>query len=109
MMIVPARRNYPQELRDRAVRLVYEARKEDPVLSLNAAVVRIGQRVGVNPDTLRGWTTQAQIDSGNRPGVTTGDAVRIKVLETEVNELKRANAMAASSFSARELDPRLPW
>ena len=108
MMIVPARRNYPQELRDRAVRLVHEARKEGPVLSLNAAVVRIGQRVGVNPDTLRRWTTHAQVDAGIGPGVTTGDAARMKDLETEVNELKRANAMAASSFSARELDPRLP-
>ena len=79
------------------MRLVHEARKEDPVLSLNAAVVRIGQRIGVNPDMLRGWTTQAQIDSGNRPGVTIGDAVRIKVLETEVNEFKHANAMADST------------
>lgn len=65
---MPALRKYPQELRDRAVRLVYEARKEDPELSLNAAVVRIGQRVGVNSDTLRGWMKRAQIDSGERPG-----------------------------------------
>jgi transposase len=43
---MPALRKYRQELRDRAVRLVYEARKEDPELSLNAAVVRVGQRVG---------------------------------------------------------------
>lgn len=93
------------------MRLVYEGRKGDPDLSLNAAVVRIGQRVGVNSDTLRGWMKQAQIDSGERPGVTTGDAVRIKALEAEVKELKRANEilLVASSFFARELDPRLPW
>jgi transposase-like protein len=111
MMIMPAQRKYPQELRERAMRLVYEARKEDPELSLNAAVVRIGQRVGVNADTLRGWMKQAQIDSGERPGVTTADAARIKALEAEVKELKRANEilLAASSFFARELDPRLPW
>lgn len=108
---MPALRKYPQELRDRAVRLVYEARKEDPELSLNAAVVRVGQRVGVNSDTLRGWAKQASIDSGDRPGVTSVDAARIKALEAEVKELKRANEilLAASSFFARELDPRLPW
>lgn len=106
-----APRKYPQELRDRAMRLVAEARREDPELSLNAAVVRIGQRVGVNADTLRGWCKQAEIDVGQRPGTTTSDAARIKALESEVRELKRANEilLAASSFFARELDPRLPW
>lgn len=93
------------------MRLVQEARKEDPDLSVNQAVVRIGQRVGVNPDTLRGWVKQAQIDAGERPGTTTVEAQRIKQLEAEVRELKRANEilLAASSFFARELDPRLPW
>lgn len=110
-MTVPAPRKYPQELRERAMRLVHEAREQDPELSLNGAVVRIVQRTGVNPDTLRGWCKQADIDSGRRPGTTTGDAKRIKELEREVQELKRANEilLAASSFFARELDPRLPW
>jgi len=109
--VMPALRKYPPELRERAMRLVAEARKEDPELSLNAAVVRIGQRVGVNPDTLRGWCKQAAIDAGERPGTTTSDAARIKQLEAENRELKRANEilLAASSFFARELDPRLPW
>ena len=106
-----AQRKYPQELRERALRLVEEARKEDPELSLNAAVIRIGQRTGVNADTLRGWVKQAAINAGHRPGVTTGDAKKIKDLEAEVRELKRANEilLAASSFFARELDPRGPW
>ncbi|MDX6297180.1 MAG: transposase [Nocardioidaceae bacterium] len=93
------------------MRLVQEARQEDSELSLNAAVVRIGARVGVNADTLRGWCKQADIDSGRRPGTTTGDAKTIRQLEQEVRELKRANEilLAASSFFARELDPRLPW
>ncbi len=106
-----APRKYPQELRERAMRLVQEARREDPGLSLTAAVVRIGQRVGVKPDTLRGWCRQAAIDAGQRPGITTSEAARIKALEAEVRELKRANEilLAASSFFARELDPRLPW
>ena len=108
---MPAPRKYPNELRERAQRLVAEARGEDPDLSLNAAVLRIGPRVGVNPDTLRGWCKQAAIDVGERPGTTTGDAKRIKELERENRELKRANEilLAASSFFARELDPRLPW
>jgi transposase-like protein len=65
----------------------------------------------VNPDTLRGWVKQADIDVGRRSGTTTEDARRIKDLEREVRELKRANEilLAASSFFARELDPRLPW
>ena len=93
------------------MRLVAEARKENPELSLNAAVVRVGQRVGVNADTLRGWCKQAAIDAGERAGTTTSDARKIKELEAEVRELKRANEilLAASSFFARELDPRLPW
>ena len=108
---MPAPRKYPQELRERAVRLVLEARQEDPELSLNAAVVRIGERVGINKDTLRGWCKQAEIDAGRRPGTTTDERARIKQLEQEVRELKRANEilLAASSFFARELDPRLPW
>jgi transposase len=108
---MPAPRKYPGELRERAVRLVLETREQDSKLSLNAAVQRIAPRVGVNPDTLRGWCKQAEIDSGRRPGTTTGDAAKIRELEREVRELKRANEilLAASSFFARELDPRLPW
>ena len=106
-----APRKYPPELRERAMRLVAEARKEDPELSMNQAVLRVGQRVGVNADTLRGWVKQAAIDAGEKPGTTTNDAQKIKALEAEVRELKRANEilLAASSFFARELDPRLPW
>lgn len=111
MMTMPAPRKYPQELRERSMRLVQEAREQDPELSLNQAVIRIGQRTGVNADTLRGWCKQADIDAGRRPGTTTDDAKRIRELEAEVRELKRANEilLAASSFFARELDPRLPW
>ena len=108
---MPAPRKYPNELRERAQRLVVEAREQEPELSLNAAVQRIGPRVGVKPDTLRGWCKQADIDAGRRPGTTTTESARVKELEREVRELKRANEilLAASSFFARELDPRLPW
>ncbi len=73
------------------MRLVAEAREQEPELSLNAAVKRIGPRVGINPDTLPGWCKQADIDAGRAPGVTTTDGKRIKELEREVRELKRAN------------------
>jgi transposase len=106
-----APKKYPPELRERALRLVAEAREQDPELSVTAAAVRIGQRMGVNADTLRGWLKQVDVDGGRRPGTTTSDAQRIKELERENRELKRANEilLAASSFFARELDPRLPW
>lgn len=79
------------------MRLVNEAMAEDPGLSLNGAVVRIGPRVGVVPDTLREWMKQARIDSGLVPGTTTSDARRIKDLEREVKELKRANDVARAA------------
>jgi transposase len=108
---VPAPRKYPDELRDRALRMVAEVMAEDPRLSVNAAVKRIGPKVGIVPDTLRNWVKQLRVDAGQEPGTTTADAKRIKDLEAEVRELRRANEilLAASSFFARELDPRLPW
>jgi len=109
--LMPAPRKYSEEIRDRAKRLVAEAREQDPSLSLHAAVSRIGPRVGVQPDTLRTWCKQDEVDKGKRAGVTTTDALKIRDLEREVKELRRANEilLAASSFFARELDPRLPW
>jgi transposase-like protein len=105
---MPAPRKYPSELRERAQRLVFEAREQEPGLSLTAAVARIGPRVGVNADTLRGWCKQAEIDAGKRPGTTTAEASRVKELEREVKELKRANEilLAAPSFFASSCAPR---
>jgi transposase len=101
-MVAP--RKYPQELRERAVRLVIEA-KRDPA-SRPAACRRIGQQLGINDETLRGWVQQAEIDGGARPGTTTSDAARLVALEREVRELRRANAIlrSASAFFAAELD-----
>jgi transposase len=100
---VPALRKYPNELRERAIRLVAEAREQESDLSLNAAVKRIGPRVGIDADTLRGWCEQADVDAGRTPGATS-DASKIKELERENRELARG-----LEFLARELDPRLPW
>src|SRR6059036_3380625 len=100
---MPAPRKYPRELRERSVRLVLEAREQEPELSLNAAVLRIGPRVGVNKDTLRGWSKQADIDGGWGPGTTTGDASELKALREGVKGLKRANEMADSGGGRKDL------
>jgi transposase len=67
--------------------------------------------VGVVPDTLRGWVMAADVDAGRRPRTTTAEATEIRQLQAQVRELRRANEilLAASSFFARELDPRMPW
>ena len=99
-----APRKFPDEVRDRAVRLVFDVEQEAG--SVSAACRRIGEQLGINPDTLRGWVKQAQIDSGQRPGVSTVDSARVKALEKENAELRRANAIlrTASAFFAAELD-----
>jgi transposase len=103
---MPAPRKYPDELRERAVRLVRDVASESG--GTTAACRRIGEQLGINPDTLRGWVKQADIDAGTRPGVSTADAARMKALERENAELRRANAIlrTASAFFAAELDRR---
>jgi transposase len=100
-----APRKYPDELRERAIRLVLDA-KAEPGSSGKNTCRRIGDRLGINPETLRGWLKQAEIDAGTRPGTTTDQAVRITELERENRELRRANAIlkSASAFFAAELD-----
>ena len=67
---------------------------------------RIGDQLGINPETLRNWVIQAEIDEGHRLGTTTDDAQRLAQLERENRELRRANAIlkSASAFFAAELD-----
>ena len=74
------------------------------------AVCSIADKLGVNRETLRLWVRRAETDAGQRPGLTTDGRARIRELEREVNELRRANEIfkAASAFFSRELDPRLP-
>lgn len=99
-----APRKYPEEIRERAIRLAVGARG-DPA-TRTGALRRIGEQLGINPETLRNWVTQAEIDGGDRPGTTTGDAARLAELERENRELRRANAVltSASAFFAAELD-----
>jgi transposase-like protein len=100
-----APRKYPDELRERAVRLVLDA-KAEPGSSGKNVCRRVGEQLGINPETLRGWVKQAEIDAGMVPGTTTDQAVRVADLEREVRELRRANAIlkSASVFFAAELD-----
>jgi transposase len=99
-----APRKYPEELRDRAVRLLPDVR--DAAGSVSAACTRVGEQLGINPDTLRGWVKQVEIDAGTRPGVSTADSARVEALEKENAELRPANAIlrTASAFFAAELD-----
>ena len=99
---------FSPEVRERAVRLVQDHRGEYP--SLWATVESIAPKIGCVPSTLLDWVKQSEIDSGASPGVSTGEAQRIKDLEREVKELRRANEilkLASAFFAQAELDRRL--
>ena len=96
---------YPQDLRDRAVRLVLETADQYP--SRDAAIKAIAAMLGIGTaQSLRNWVRQAEVDAGARPGVSTAEAAELKALRAEVAELRRANEIlkAASAFFAAELD-----
>ena len=99
---------YPPEVRQRAVRMVFDHQGE--YSSQWKAIESIAAKLSINHETLRIWVRRAETDTGARPGLTTDERARIKELEKEVAELRRANEIlkAASAFFARELDPRLP-
>ena len=103
-----APRKYPEELRERAIRMAVDLRK-DPATK-PGALRRVGEQLGIHPETLRNWVNQAEIDAGDRPGTSTDDAARLAELEREVRELRRANAIlrSASAFFAAELDRPSP-
>jgi transposase len=105
---MPAQRKYPEELRERAVKMVLEIRDRDG--KGRGELARVGRQLGIHPEALRTWVRQAEVDGGIRPGTTSEESKRIAELEREVRELRRANEIlkAASAYFARELDPRLP-
>lgn len=102
------RGKYPAEVRDRAVRLALEHR--DEYSSEWAAMSSIAAKCGMTTETLRKWVRQAQAEAGGRVGLTPDERDRLRELERENRELRRANEIlkAASAFFARELDPRPP-
>lgn len=99
---------FSPEVRERAVRLVQEHRGEYP--SPWAAVESIAPKIGCVPQTLLEWVKRTEIDAGERPGTTTAEAQRIKELERENKELRRANDIlrtASAFFAQAELDRKL--
>ena len=100
----PTTRRYSQEEKDQAVRLVFQLRKE--LGTKQGTIIRIADQLGYGAESLRRWVAQAEIDSGQAPGVSTADREKIKRLEQENRELRRANEILkkASAFFAAELD-----
>ena len=101
---------FSPEVRERAVRMVQEHRGEYP--SLWAAVQSIAPKIGCVPQTLLEWVKRVEVDGGVREGTTTSQAQRVKDLEREVKELRRANEilkLASAFFAQAELDRRLKF
>ena len=95
---------YPKEVRERAVHLVLEHEREYP--SQWAAISSVASKLGMTPETLRKWVRRAETDEGLRPGLTSSERERMKALERENSELRRANEIlkAAATFFGAELD-----
>ena len=99
---------FSPEVRERAVRMVQEHRPEYP--SHWASIESIAPKIGCAPQTLHEWVRKHEVDTGTRDGVTSEERDRIKALEREVKELRRANEilkLASAFFAQAELDRRL--
>ena len=99
---------FSPEVRERAVSMVQEQRGEYP--SLWAAIASIALKIGCVSQTLHEWVKRTEVDAGKREGITTAEAQRVKELEREVKELRRANEilkLASAFFAQAELDRRL--
>lgn len=103
-VVAPTHRRYTPAQREQAVRLVRQIREESG--ERHGAVQRVARQLGYGVETVRKWVKQADVDAGERPGVTTEDNAKIRRLEQEVRELRRANEIlrSASAFFAAELD-----
>jgi transposase-like protein len=100
----PTTRRYSQAEKDQAVRLVRQLQAETG--KRHGAIQRVAAQLGYGVESVRQWVKRAEIDAGEAPGTTSEDEARIKVLEQENRELRRANAIlkSASAFFAAELD-----
>ena len=100
-------KQFPPEVRERAVRLVQEHRAEYETQW--AAITSIAPKIGCAAETLRQWVRQAERDAGQRPGLATDERARLAALERENRELRRANEIlrkASAYFAQAELDRR---
>ena len=107
---MPAPRKYDQETRDRAVRMYQERRRDYPNESALEARKRVGELLDINQQTLRGWIERLEIDAGERPGLPSSVEAKIRELQRENAELRRANEIlktASAFFAQAELDRRL--
>jgi transposase len=104
MPSLPKGQRHPVELRERAIRLVLDHQQEYP--SQWKAIESVAEKLDIHRETLRLWVRRAEIDDGRRPGLSTDERVRMKELERENRELRRANEIlkAASHFFGAELD-----
>ncbi len=103
----PTTRRYTPEEKDQAVRMVRALRAE--LGTSQGTVKRVARQLGYGVESVRSWVKQAGIDSGETPGVTSAEAARVKELEQENRELKRANAILRSAsvfFAAETSRPR---
>jgi transposase-like protein len=102
--MAPTSRRYSAAQKEQAIRLVRQLREETG--QRHGAVQRVARQLGYGVETVRKWVQQADVDAGERPGTTTEDNARIRRLEQEVRELRRANEIlkSASAFFAAELD-----
>ncbi len=101
-------KRYSPEVRERAVRMVFEHQSDHD--SQWATMSSVASKIGCTPETLRKWVRQAERDQGLREGMTSDDRERLKGLEREVKELRRANDIlrtASAFFAQAELDRRL--
>ncbi len=100
----PSTRRYLEEEKAAAVRMVRTLRAE--LGSEHGTVKRVADQLGYGTESVRMWVRQADIDDGHAPGVTTDEAARVRELEQEVRELRRANEIVkrAASFFGAELD-----
>jgi transposase len=100
----PNARRYSEAEKERAVRAVRQLRKE--LGTDHGTIKRVADQLGIGTESLRNWVKQAEVDDGVKPGVTSAEAARIRELEQEVRELRRANSIlkSASAFFAAELD-----